>query len=91
MRLCWFLDKRKGPRNNKGNIDDSICHKTDKESQEIKTMANQIDCQETPKVDQSKTSETAADERLDHAAEDAAEKAGRTERLYDRDHGIFTK
>ena len=54
-------------------------------------MANQIDCQETPKVDQSKTSETAADERLDHAAEDAAEKAGRTERLYDRDHGIFTK
>jgi len=54
-------------------------------------MANQIDCQETPKVDQSKTSETAADERLDRAAEESAEKAGRTERLYDRDHGIFTK
>jgi hypothetical protein len=56
-----------------------------------KTMANQIDSQETPKVDQSKTSETAADERLDRAAEESAEKAGRTERLYDRDHGIFTK
>ena len=48
-------------------------------------MANQIDSQETPKVDQSKTSESAADERLDRAAEEAAEKAGRTERLYDRD------
>lgn len=54
-------------------------------------MANQIDSQGTPKVDQTKAPEIAANERLDRAAEEAAEKAGRTEQHYDGDHGIFTK
>ena len=54
-------------------------------------MANQIDSQGTPKVDQSKALETPADERLDRTAEEAAEKAGRTEQRYDSSHGIFTK
>ena len=72
-------------------MNDSIRHRTGKESQEIKRWRTKLTAKETPKVDQSKTSESAADERLDRAAEEAAEKAGRTERLYDRDHGIFTK
>lgn len=54
-------------------------------------MANQIDSQGTPKVDQTKASETAANERLDRAAEEAAENAGRTEQRYDSSHGVFTK
>ncbi len=54
-------------------------------------MANEISKQETPNVDQSKASKTAADKRLDRAAEEAAERAGRTEQHYDRDHSIFTK
>jgi len=54
-------------------------------------MANEINSPETLKIDQSKASETAADERLDRAAEEAAQKAGRTEQRYDSSHGIFTK
>jgi hypothetical protein len=65
--------------------------KPTKNHKEIKAMANEISKQETPNVDQSKASKTAADKRLDRAAEEAAERAGRTEQHYDRDHSIFTK
>jgi hypothetical protein len=42
-------------------------------------------------LEQSHTSTTGADKELDRSAEQAAEKAGKTEKAYDRDHGIFTK
>jgi hypothetical protein len=34
---------------------------------------------------------TGEDKELDRVAERAAEKAGKTEKRYDSDHGIFTK
>jgi hypothetical protein len=34
---------------------------------------------------------TGEDKELDRVAESAAEKAGKTEKRYDSDHGIFTK
>jgi hypothetical protein len=34
---------------------------------------------------------TDDDKKLDRVAERAAEKAGKTEKSYDSDHGIFTK
>jgi hypothetical protein len=34
---------------------------------------------------------TGEDKKLDHAAQEAAEKAGKTERRFDKDHDIFTK
>ncbi len=34
---------------------------------------------------------TAEDKELDRVADRAAEKAGKTEKRYDSDHGIFTK
>jgi hypothetical protein len=37
------------------------------------------------------TSKTGEDNRLDRAAEEAAEKAGRAEKRYDKGHDIFTK
>jgi hypothetical protein len=37
------------------------------------------------------TSKTGADKRLDRVAEQSAEKAGKTEKQYDRDNDIFTK
>jgi hypothetical protein len=36
-------------------------------------------------------SETGEDTKMDRAAEEAAEKAGKTEKRYDKDHDIFTK
>ncbi len=36
-------------------------------------------------------SKTGEDKELDRVAERAAEKAGKTEKSYDSDHGIFTK
>ncbi|MGC1361550.1 MAG: hypothetical protein WA419_04190 [Silvibacterium sp.] len=54
-------------------------------------MPNESDSQKTLKVNESKTAETLADERLDREAEDSAEKAEATERRYDKSHDIFTK
>jgi hypothetical protein len=56
-----------------------------------KTMPNEIATGEDPKFDISKASETEAEKRLDRAAEEAAEKAEKTEQNYDQGHGIFTK
>ncbi len=41
--------------------------------------------------DSSKPSETSDDKKLDRIADDAAERAGKTEQRYDEDHDIFTK
>jgi hypothetical protein len=43
------------------------------------------------KKDPSKPSETSDDKKLDRIADDAAERAGKTEQRYDEDHNIFTK
>jgi hypothetical protein len=37
------------------------------------------------------TSKTGEDNKLDRAAEKAAERAGKTEKRYDQGHDIFTK
>jgi hypothetical protein len=65
-------------------------------SRRYKTMPNQampnLSKNEKPStLDEVHTAETGEDERLDRLAEGAAEKAGKTEKQYDRDHDIFTK
>jgi hypothetical protein len=55
------------------------------------TMPNESDSQKMLEVNESKTVETLADERLDREAEDSAGKAERTEQRYDKSHDIFTK
>jgi hypothetical protein len=42
-------------------------------------------------LDEFHTSKTGEDKPLDRAADEAARKAGKTEKKYDRDHNIFTK
>jgi hypothetical protein len=54
-------------------------------------MSNQVDKTRAPEVDSTKTIETPADKRLDHIADEAAQKAERTEKRFDSDHDIFTK
>ena len=53
------------------------------------------DTAETPKTpnqpDRSQDLATPEDKELDRIAEEAAERAGATERRYDRSHDIFTK
>jgi hypothetical protein len=46
---------------------------------------------ETPITKEEFHTATGQDSRLDRAAEQAAEKAGKTEKRYDKDNGIFTK
>ena len=47
---------------------------------------------ETPITDEEfHTSKSGENNRLDKAAEEAAERASRTEKRYDKDQGIFTK
>ena len=47
---------------------------------------------ETPITDQEfHTSKTGEDNRIDKAAQEAAEKASRTEKKYDKGQEIFTK
>jgi hypothetical protein len=42
-------------------------------------------------LDESHTASTGEDKEIDRIADRAAEKAGKTEKHYDRDHDIFTK
>jgi hypothetical protein len=42
-------------------------------------------------LDVDSTSKTSEEAKIDRTAERAAEKAGKTEKRYDSDHGIFTK
>jgi hypothetical protein len=53
-------------------------------------MGNEAEIQ-TPKLEEFHTSKTGEDELVDRTAEEAAERAGRTEKRYDQDHDIFTK
>ena len=46
---------------------------------------------EKPSTLDVQTPETGEQKRIDHIADRAAAKAGKTEKSYDSDHGIFTK
>jgi hypothetical protein len=54
-------------------------------------MPNETHVEKPSSTDEFHTSKTGEDERLDRTAEEAAEKAGKTEKRYDQDHDIFTK
>lgn len=54
-------------------------------------MANQTDLEQEPTIQEFHTSTNEQDEKLDRVAEEAAEKSSKTEKRFDRDHGIFTK
>jgi hypothetical protein len=60
-----------------------------------KTMPNQatpnLGTTEKPSTLDVHTPESGEDKKIDRVAERAAEKAGKTEKSYDSDHGIFTK
>jgi len=50
------------------------------------------DVKKTPEgSDQDPSKETSTDRELDRIADDAAEKAGESERRIDEEHGIFTE
>jgi hypothetical protein len=55
-------------------------------------MPNPVGNPKTPsRKDPAKGSEVTEDKKLDRIADDAAERAGKTEQRYDEDHDIFTK
>ena len=53
-------------------------------------MGNEAEIK-TPKLEEFHTSKTGDDNLVDRTADEAAEKAARTEKRYDQDHDIFTK
>jgi hypothetical protein len=69
---------------------DAIRH-TEQKTLEEKTMTHQTEKHDIPRLDVPVASETATEKRIDRAAEESAEKAGKTEQRYDREHDIFTK
>jgi hypothetical protein len=54
-------------------------------------MANQSRTEKAPSQEEFHTAKTGQDKKIDRTAEQAAEKAGKTEKQYDQDHDIFTK
>ena len=54
-------------------------------------MSIQADNTNKPKQDIPTPAETTEEKKIDRVADEAAEKAGKTEQRYDRDHNIFTK
>jgi hypothetical protein len=60
------------------------------------TMPNQAspnlsNVEKPSSLDEFNTSKTGEDKKIDRAADQAAEKAGKTEKRYDQNHDIFTK
>jgi hypothetical protein len=55
------------------------------------TMPNQSKIEKPSTLNEFHTSKTGEDKKLDRTAEEAALKAGKTEKRYDQDHEIFTK
>ena len=50
------------------------------------------DVKKTPEsADQDPPKKTATEREVDRIADEAAEKAGKTERRFDEEHGIFTE
>jgi hypothetical protein len=54
-------------------------------------MPTQAENANIPNHDNAKPAENSEKKRLDRAANEAAEKAGKTEQRYDQGHNIFTK
>jgi hypothetical protein len=54
-------------------------------------MPNQSRIEKPPSVEEFHTAKTGQDKKIDRTAEQAAEKASKTEKRYDQDHDIFTK
>ena len=54
-------------------------------------MPSETNIDKTPSTEKFPVTRTAEDKKMDRAAEDAAEKASKTERHYDQNHDIFTK
>lgn len=60
-------------------------------SWEMNHMTDQSQIENPSDTKDFRTSKTGEDNKLDRGAEEAAGKAGKTEKRYDRDHDIFTK
>ncbi len=54
-------------------------------------MPNETHVEKPSSPDEFHPSKTGEEKRLDRAAEEAAEKAGKAEKRYDQNHDIFTK
>lgn len=54
-------------------------------------MTERFENQESKELKDQTNSDAAADKRVNHMAEKAAEKATKTEQLYDKDNPIFSK
>jgi hypothetical protein len=52
---------------------------------------NEAKIEKPSSLDEFHTSKTGEDKKLDRLAEQAAEKAGKSEKRYDQNHDIFTK
>jgi len=54
-------------------------------------MPNEPESLKTPELDESKTSETPEQKKMNRIANEAAVKAGKRENLFDRSHGTFPR
>ena len=54
-------------------------------------MSNEPESVKTPEPDESKTSETPEQQKMNRIANKAAARAGKRENLYDRNHGTFPR
>jgi hypothetical protein len=54
-------------------------------------MADLSNTEKPSTMDDFRTSKTGEDNKLDRAAEEAAEKSSTTQKRYHKDHDIFTK
>jgi hypothetical protein len=57
----------------------------------ISIMPSETKIDKAPSREEFHTSKSGEDNKLDRAAQEAAVKAGKTEKRYERDHDIFTK
>jgi hypothetical protein len=54
-------------------------------------MPNETENPKTPKLDESKASKTPEDKKISRIADEAAAKARKTGKRYDRQHGTFPR
>jgi hypothetical protein len=54
-------------------------------------MPSETKIDKAPSQEEFHTSKSGEDNKVDRAAQEAALKAGKTEKRYERDHDIFTK
>jgi hypothetical protein len=54
-------------------------------------MPSETKIDKAPSRDEFHTSKSGEDNKVDRAAQEAALKAGKTEKKFDREHDIFTK